>query len=228
MRKLPPVRLLKPFTRWSYSAWSTFKCPYKFGKSYREGQRGPGSPAMDRGNAVHALSEGYLLGEIYGLPKPLKKLERQYKALLKFKKQLVVEKFWGIDNNWKTKDKDSWAVMKMDAALVTPKTVSVIDLKTGREYGSHEEQGELYATIGLARFRKIPEVDVEFWYADSGEVWGRTYTQKQYEELRKKWNERGVAMMSTTKFPAMPSDDACRFCHLRTDKGGPCDGWTTN
>jgi PD-(D/E)XK nuclease superfamily len=229
------IKRLKPFTRWSYSAWSAFKtCRYMFGKGYYEGVRGPQGPAAARGEHIHKLSEGLLRGDITGgVPKPLKRLEQHYKAFIPYAKgRLVVEEFWGVTEKWKKAGKDdTWCVMKMDAATTPTKkdpVLTLVDLKTGREYPGHQDQGELYAVIGHALYPKIEEAHAEFWYADyttDKPVSSWTYSREQLEELRKVWHERGRQMFSETEFQKTPSQDGCKWCHLRSDKGGPCSAW---
>jgi len=212
---------------WSYTASFTFKCPRKFKRTYIQGIRQVQGPSAIRGERIHQLAEWYLKGEITGgVPGALKKLEGEFKTLRRL--DPVVEKFWGVDSDWHFVRGKGWCVMKMDAAVLPTWKVPVldmIDLKTGREYDSHEEQGELYVAIGFARDSWIEEAGTEFWYADQGYVIRREYTRQEIKILVEKWKERGQQIMTTRKFPAVPSVEQCMWCHVRSDKGGDCDRW---
>ncbi len=214
--------------RWSFTSWSLSNCPKLYHAVYHQGNRGPQGPSAARGERIHKLSEYYLKGEITGgVPGALRKLQAEFKGLKAVKP--VVEEFWGVTPEWKFKANDSWCVMKMDAAVVPTKKnpcLDIIDIKTGREYDKHEEQGELYVAIGFAKYPFLEEAYAEFWYTDAGYVTQRHYTRAEIVELRDKWMLAGQEVMSMNKFPAKPSEDACRWCHLRSDKGGSCKEWT--
>jgi len=199
------------------------------------GDREPMGPAVQRGTAVHALAESFLKGKIYGgMPRPLIKLASHYSALRKLKP--IVEEYWNVDTNWqpvKAKDK-TWCTMKMDAALPPheneqgKRVIYIQDLKTGREYGSHDKQASLYACIGYTRWPELDGVDVEFWYSDSGETVHTYFNRRTIKSLTNYWKAQGESMMDPDQqFLPNPSEDACKWCFLRTDKGGPCKAWKT-
>lgn len=221
----------KVMSRWSYSAWACMKsCALKYYYAYIRGERGPPVPAMARGIEIHRLAEYFLQRKINGLPYELKKLKPEYLALQRAKP--IVEQFWGVSEKWKPKGRDSWCVMKMDAALAPTRKeprLWIQDLKTGREYASHEDQGSLYASIGLAMYPDLEGVDVEFWYADQPvDDNTRTFRFKliDVKDAVEHWRKEGADIMEPKKiyYPS-PTEDACKWCHLRSDKGGPCDAW---
>lgn len=216
--------------RWSYSAWSTFnKCMYAFyGKHILKIQEKPGYPVL-RGIEMHAKAEGYLKGKVTSLPKELKTFDAHYKQLKKMNP--VVEQFWGVTASWQFTERDGWCVMKMDAAVEPEKPTGVLyiqDLKTGKEYTDHEQQGSLYGTIGLAKYPKISKAEVEFWYSDQGYSTTFTFTRAQLLKLKTLWIERGMDVMKPRRpaeYKPTPSANACRYCVMRTDKGGNCNEW---
>jgi hypothetical protein len=220
--------MTKP-SRWSYTAWSTAKgCLRRYYEIYFNGNRQPDGPASMRGIRIHHLAEYYLKGKITGgVPKQLAKLSQEFQVLKQH--DPVVEKYWGVNSKWMYHHgKDSWCVMKMDAA-VTPTYkdphLTIIDFKTGQEYEGHSDQGELYLSIGFAIFPFLETADTEFWYTDLGYPIRREYKRKQIVELTEVWHERGRQLMSLKKFPASPSHEACRWCHIRSDRGGRCKAW---
>lgn len=229
MRKIERRKI----TRWSYSAWSSFKsCPFKFFRTRIMGDKEPSNRALERGNMVHAKAEGLLKGRITGMPNELAKLARYYKQLRQLKP--VVETYWNVDRNWKpvhSKD-DTWCTMKMDAAVepcrATDRRLFIQDLKTGREYNGHKDQASLYACIGAVKYPKSVGVEVEFWYSDHGYSQPYFFTPSRIKHDTDIWIERGEQLMSEKRFLPTPSIDACKYCFLRTDRGGMCDAWKAN
>lgn len=214
---------------WSYSSWSTFnRCPFLYQQSYIFGKRSPQGPSAARGERIHKLAEHYLKGDITGgIPGALKKFSAEFVALKAAKP--VIEQFWGVSPEWKFVDGRSWCVMKMDAAVLPTKkdpTLHMIDHKTGREYPDHHKQGELYLAIGFAKIPKLEKGATEFWYIDLGYPIRREYSREQMKEQTVVWKERGSQLLTAKKFKATPSEEACRWCHLRTDRGGSCNEWT--
>lgn len=197
------------------------------------GDKEPMGPAVARGTAVHALAESYLKGKIYGgMPRPLLKLARHYAALRKLKP--IVEEYWNVDERWRPVQgrEDTWCTMKMDAALGPhenedgKRVIYIQDLKTGRMYGSHDKQASLYATIGFTRWPDLDGVDVEFWYSDSGETVSTYYNRSAIKKLTNYWMQQGQQMMDPNQeFLPTPSVDACKWCFLRSDRGGRCKAW---
>lgn len=227
----------KAVKRWSYSAWAgLMSCPMRFFRSYVLGERGPKVPAMERGNEIHKLAEFYLTRRFDGVPPELKRLKPEYLALRKEKP--IVEQFWGVDQRWKTKEWNSWCVIKMDAVLPPKKMDGWLwlqDLKTGREYPDHWKQGSLYGAVGLSKYPDLEGVISEFWYADQPvgkNTVTYTFPLKEVKALKEYWLEQGEQVMQPRKlYLPQPSENACRWCHLRSDKGGwngvKCDGWKT-
>lgn len=213
--------------RWSYSLWQGWKaCAFRVYRTKLCGDREPTNQWLERGIMVHSKAEQFLKGNIPNVPKELANLSKAYANLKRAKP--IVEEFWGVDRKWKLSDRNSWVVMKMDAALapskLTDKMLFIQDLKTGRQYESHAEQASLYATIGIERFPDAKGVEVEFWY-ENGDVWPLTYTLDQLNKLKKTWTKRGEEIMAETKFLPNPSMDNCKYCFVRSDRGGVCKAW---
>jgi hypothetical protein len=220
----------KVLDHWSYSAWSSAKgCAFKFYRKYILGEKEPGNAAMARGTMIHAKAEHFLKGNIPTVPSELKRFKTEYNALRA--SSPIVEQFWGVSASWQFMDRKSWCVMKMDAAVAPSKadgSLYIQDLKTGRKYSSHKKQAALYAAIGYAKFPDIDVVETEFWYSDSGETLPLSFSATRLKREIEFWKEQGeFVIRPRKKYLPEPSDDSCRYCHLRTDKGGPCDAWRT-
>ncbi len=224
--------------RWSFSSWCEMrKCAFAYYCRFIRGMQEPARvphPAMLRGIELHKKSEFYLKGEVTSLPKALSKFARHYAQLKKM--HPVVEKFWGVDKHWKPTGYGSWVVMKMDAAVEPSKKTDnrliIIDLKTGQEKEeAHEAQGGLYAAIGSALYPKCSGIDVEMWYSDLGYPQQFEYSPAQLRSEVKFWKSEGERLLTVHPekfYKPNPSVDNCKWCFLRTDKGGPCSAWKFN
>lgn len=232
----------KKLDHWSYSAWATLKqCHYKFYCMQILGMKETTvGPALIRGSKIHKNAEFYLKGDVPKLMPDFKGLKSHYKQLRDA--DPVVEEFWGVSSKWKPMSYGSWVVMKMDAAIkpckLTRNRLFIQDVKSGREYPGHKDQGSLYAAIGDRIHPKNSGVDVEFWYVDAPipedefepdlRVARFEFSPRQVVHAREYWTEEGLKTLKPRKvYMPNPSDDACRFCFLRTDKGGPCSAWKT-
>lgn len=226
MKRLKIPKIEKFPTGWSYSAWGMFQCMYKYYHIRILGMKDTPGPQMERGISQHKIAEQYLKGNIRQLPDSFDSIKVEYRNLKQANP--IVEQFWGVDKKWKPVKWQSWAVMKMDAAVapsrITDNMLFIQDYKTGREYPSHIEQGELYGCIGVSLFPKAEAVEAEFWYGDQGYCMSHTFDRAAIRYATQKWTERGKEMLSPRKkWPTTPTSDNCKFCFLRADRGGPCE-----
>lgn len=213
-------------TGWSYSAWGVFnKCMFQYYCTKILGFKEGTNQFLERGNTLHKVAEQYLKGNVTALPKPFAEFKTPYAQLKKASP--IVEQFWGVNSSWEPTSYGSWVVMKMDAAVapcrLTDNLLFIQDLKTGREYKTHIEQCELYGCIGMALFPRAEGVEAEMWYIDQGYPMQHTFDRTRLRLASKKWTERGKEILSKRKkWPTSPSEDNCKWCFLRADKGGPC------
>lgn len=213
-------------TAWSYSRVELYeRCPLAFKLRHIDKVPEEPSPAMERGNRVHAdlaahiLGQGPIpaegakmagmLGELAALPMAMKSVEQE----------------WGFDRHWNPTGwfgKDTWLRVKLDACVVYPDgTADVIDHKTGKKYATNNDQMELFA---LAVFRKFPDVvqaTTRLWYVDSGDEVAKDFVVVDADYLMARWEQRIEPMFADTVFAPRPNDK-CRFCSYAKGKGGPC------
>lgn len=217
----------KPVSRhWSYSAWSVYaSCKLKYKYQYVERRKTETTYAMARGTDAHAKAEQFLLGNIKGFPLELSKLRGEFTALRKAKPR--VEEWVKLRADWTpaSKDEPAWFIGRVDAMVVSLPALVVIDHKTGKFRPSHFDQGDLYATAVSALEPAATEISWEFWYLDYGEVKRADVSTRRLSELRGTWHERGMQVVTETKFPAQPSKFGCNYCDFRSDRGGPCAAW---
>jgi hypothetical protein len=190
----------------------------------------PAGPAMQRGRDIHKEAEAFLTSpRKVKMPANLRNFAEQMEQLRGLKPS--VEQQWGFRDDWSPTgwfSNDTWARVVLDASVVyEDNTADVIDHKTGKKYGSNDEQMELF---GLATFKKFHEhnltqVTTRLWYLDiddpkENEVVAE-FKAKEVPALERDWNKRVRPMFADRKFPPRPNDK-CRWCFLSKAKGGPC------
>lgn len=214
-------------TTWSYSRWGVYKqCPFKAKLKFIDKLEEPGSPAMDRGTAIHKMAEDFVT------VKPCPKLPTElafYGAELRLarKSKPIVEQEWGFTRTWEPtgwSEKDTWLRAKCDL-IFTPKggPLTIVDHKTGKRYDDHAEQLSLYALLGFIKFPEVPAIKAEIWYLDQGKpTLEINYTREDERFLRHKWEENVRPMFNDTMFAPKPGY-YCRWCFFRKGNGGPCE-----
>ena len=226
-------------TAWSYSRYNDYKqCPLKAKFKHVDKLKEPGSPAMDRGSAIHKLAENFLKGLVRALPAELKTFGAFFRALKKLNP--AVEQDWAFTANWVQCgwfDVVAWCRVKVDATAydTVTKRVRVVDHKTGRFNPDHPDQLSLYAVAAFEVFPDADAADCELWYLDHPLCVGgplenpvrKTFQRAEAQALKKDWEKRVKPMLADTRFAPRPND-RCRWCWFRKDNGqypggvGPC------
>lgn len=203
---------------------ANWRCPRKFKGIYIEGIKGEQSPMAARGEAIHAKAESFLLGRTRGLPPELNKLARQFRNLKKLKP--MTEVAMGINESWEGVSYGAgWCKAKLDALARVDDEMIFVDHKTGRVYGTHEMQAEIYAIVVACNVPEAENYHGEFFYTDQGLTREWDFDHDHVEHLIEKYEAKVGEMHSATRFPIKPSHDACKFCPIRSDKWGRCQGW---
>ena len=215
-----PIATVSKMTSWSFSRWSDYQqCPLKAKLKHIDKIKEPGSPAMDRGTAIHKLAEDFTLQTIKKLPEELKAFKDEFMHL---KKQgAIVEENWGFTRAWEPCAWDDWnncwLRVKLDACyLDADDYLVVIDHKTGKVNEDHLVQLSLYALVGMIMFPDCKGVKSRLWYLDQGIEVGEgagDYERKQLPALQKEWEKNVKAMFSDTKF-APRAGGKCRWCYF--------------
>jgi hypothetical protein len=211
-------------TQWSYSRYACYRtCPAQAKYKHIDKLPDPGSPAMERGIAIHKLAEDYATGRLKALPDELAKFKAEFADLKK--RDPLCEQEWAFTDKWEPTgwlDKDAWVRIKTDAAYTLKGEGHVIDHKTGRvRLGEYAEQMELYALAGLLMFKDIRQVHTRLWFLDHGEQDTAMFVRKDIDALKRKWAARTKFMLADTRFAAKPGNQ-CRWCPYSASKGGPC------
>jgi hypothetical protein len=173
----------------------------------------PISYHLANGVAVHSFAENYLLGKIPSLPPVLGKFRKEFQALLDAgalpEEEFVLNRDWQlIPDGWLSKD--AWLRLKLDARIDN----FIVDFKTGKKYDDHANQGRLYANVLMMLNPDYDEVDVEFWYLNSGEVVSHTFYCKDLLDDKFKWEARVNKLHSDTEFKPTPHE-YCKYCYVK-------------
>ncbi len=227
------------FTSWSYSRYMDYTaCPAKAKYKHLDKLPEPGSPAMERGSAIHTLAENYVNGALKRLPPELKLFKDEFTMLKKQPVKVVEENWaWTKDfaaetewNNWS----QAWVRIKLDVAYINTEhnALVVVDHKTGKcrpeKSAEYLGQCELYGLAGLLRYPDIAVVSPRLWYLDEGVIYPDPdveeieYFRADEPKLKKIWIKKVTPMLNDKNFKPTPSDHACRFCHYKAANGGPC------
>ena len=231
---------LRSLTSWSFSRFSVYdQCPAKAKYAFIDKIKEPPNSAMDRGNEIHKMAEAYIKGEGRYVPKELKLVDTELKAMRAAKKHddtsVVVETTWAFTQDWKVTTWDDWRGcalrVKVDVAQLVGQNVLIItDWKTGKfrpdRHQEYMNQIELYALGGLKYYgSQVATIRPRLIYTDQGQIYpddGQlVYSHKDVPRLQKSWEARTKPMLKDTTFAPKPSN-LCRWCHYRKENGGPC------
>lgn len=229
-------------TAWSYSRYADYElCPARFKYKHIDRLPDPGGPAMVRGSEIHKEGENYLKvggkGKGPAVPKTYAHFKGEMEQLRKL--EPMVEQQWGFTADWTPTGwfgRDTWLRVVCDVAVYyDDDTLDIIDFKTGKKYGTNEDQIELFSMGGFAKFPEVEHVTARLWYLDipdgpndgdphadsTANTTIREYTRDGYEAAKKKWAGKIQPMFMDTKFPPR-ANDKCRWCPYSRAKGGPC------
>lgn len=220
-------------TSWSYSRYADYKrCPLYFKKKHvdKDPRTKSSSPAMARGSDVHKKGEVYL-----GTPKA--KLPPEYVHFKDEMAQLrgldpLVEQQWGFTADWKPatatpRDPEGWFAPDTWLRIVTDVTVvyddntaDIIDFKTGKMYGTNQDQMDLFSCGPFMKFPNVNHVTTRLWYLDIPDPTGtganavvQEFTRKDFDKIRKRWDKAIVPMFNDVKFAPTPNEK-CKWCEI--------------
>lgn len=217
----------------SYSAWSMWKkCPqsYKFAKVDKIPT--PTSPALKKGRETHDAVENYITGKTDHKPDVLAKhfsvLGDQLRELPPAYKVVEEKMAFDLDQRpckWvgpNTAFRYIWDVAVLDDPK-NPTHINMGDWKTGRPYGSYDDQMQMFSIPAFLRYPSLQSFSATLVYLDTGDTPKITYTREQFENgLNDLWLSNAAMMRADESYPAKPSTEACKFCDFHPKKGGPC------
>lgn len=230
--------MTKKIFSWSFSRYTAYNdCPRSAYYKFIEKRPEPGSPAMDRGTAIHKLAEDYILGKIKELPSELSQVRAQVQTLRKSFREdansVVVEDTWAFKEDWSITSWDDWygcrLRIKVDAArFVNKKAMVITDWKTGKfrpgDLYTYEQQLKLYVLGAFLRYPELERVSPRLVYTDEGKIFPEVpdiWERKSVPMLQSFWTDTTKRMLNDTVYEPTPGN-ACRWCYFRKSNGGPC------
>lgn len=216
-------------TTWSFSRWQTHtQCPLKYKLQFVDKAPYKQSPAMARGDKVHKGIASFIMKQAPAMPAEVA-TPFQQDLIMTIKEDFpsaMVEQKWGFSKRWNTTPwmgKEVWLRSILDVGLLyDDHTAEVIDWKTGKKYGSNDDQVELFALTTMMKFREDAQrVTTRLVYIDAGVEDVAEFNIAEREKLLDKWNGNANRMLSDTQFFPRPNDK-CMFCDFAKSKGGPC------
>jgi hypothetical protein len=221
---------------WSYSRYSTYQqCPAKFKyQNIDKLDQGPPSPALLKGRVVHKAAEDFITKKRDDVIPELETRRDLLEQLRSMPGDMVmVEQKWGLSKNWKPTTYFNrkgrppvWLRLSLDVGIdYRDRSFEVVDWKTGKKYGSNQEQMDLFATSVFARYPDVDHVTTRLSYADlppgdESEEYAE-YDRGEFETLRATWEERVEPMFNDTSFLPRPNN-LCTYCPFSASAGGPC------
>jgi hypothetical protein len=219
------------FTSWSFSRWECWdRCPLQAKFKFLENIPGAGSPALDRGNAVHNELAKYVDKKTEAMPEAVQDpFQIKLVEAIRDHEDKLVEQKWALSRQWrqapyfkKTGKPEPWLRLILDVGLLYEDlTGEAVDWKTGKQYEVNEDQMELFGLGFLCYFPPAVSVTTRLVYLDAGTEVLSEYHAKDKEKLVAKWEAKTAPMFADTEFLPRPNDK-CRFCDYNKSKGGQC------
>lgn len=215
---------------WSYSRLTAFEtCPRRFHitqvtKLVVE----PQTEATIHGNEVHKALENYVGGAA-----PLPEKYEPYRAvadkIIAAPGKKLLEYRFGLTRGLRPTDffaKDCWVRGVLDVAVVNPKTVVVLDYKTGKRKADHDQLG-LFAMAGTVLWPFAEKIKTGYIWLQSGQMDTKEYTQDDRVPLAQEFAARAQRLedaFAKDNWPARPSG-LCGWCPVGTQN---CEHWRGN
>lgn len=231
----------KPYTfAFSYSRWALWsKCPlaYKF-QHVDKIDTGPPGAALAEGRQVHDDVAKYIEGKAEEMPVRLAKnfgilgdqlRERYPHGVVQVEKQMSFDRdvrpvSWFSKESWM---RFIWDALYTDAVKLTDVTVaSAIDWKTGRPYGSYDDQMQIFALPAFWTYPNLQKFTGHLLYLDTGDDKEFEITREQFPMVERTWLNNIRMMEADKAYPPTPSRDSCRFCDFGQKNLKICQHWT--
>lgn len=217
----------------SYSGLKMYAyCPRSFEDKYVKGIKPAGrplveadAPAMFRGKRIHEGIEKFLLKQTDEVPKEVEYYHSYFRQLRE-ESMLRVELPWAFDAKWEPVDFDSpdCAIRGViDAMLydVDEEIIHLLEFKTGKIYGDHAEQANLYGMAALIAFPAAKAVQGDVMYLDHQKNVPVFLEQDLMPSYQWLWDRRIKRVQPPQKYPMRPSW-RCKNCASNAANGGSC------
>lgn len=212
--------MTKPLTAWSYSRWDKHNtCPLMFKLEVLDGRKEEENAAMARGQIMHKAATAYLIepyDEARPVPKEMGKATAFIKEVAQFDNK-VVEQQWGYDRHWKPTawfGDGTWLRSVLDVGILYDDlTAELIDWKSGKPRGTHEDQMELFAISLMQRYPVATHVTTRLVYTDFVHEEFGEYPRTDLPKMIAKWEDKVRPMFEDTTYLPRPGEK-CKFCQF--------------
>lgn len=216
--------MTKALTSWSYSRWDKHRtCPLAFKLEVLDGRKPPDNTAQAKGLIMHKAVAGYLIAPVDQappLPTEAGKAMELVKELRAFDNK-VIEQQWGYTRQWTPTawfGSDTWLRSVLDVAvLYDDMTAEIIDWKSGKPRGTHEDQMELFAISLMVRYPMATHVTTRLAYTDFAHAEFGEYPRSDLEKMIAKWEDKVRPMFTDTVYLPRPGE-ACKWCPFSRSK----------
>ena len=211
---------------WSFSAWECFsrcRAQYNYKYNLKTKMDVPTPDYFVKGRRVHEVLAEYVSVPSRTIaPDEVKKEIEFIEQLATWPAHKIVEQQWGFTANWSPCNwKTAWYRGICDVAVDYGDWGEVIDWKTGKRWGSNDEQMNCFATMAMHRWPLWEGVTTRLVYVETGGQELADYLRSALPELTAKWNARAAEMFAECDWAPQPGEH-CSRCDYAKSKGGPC------
>jgi ATP-dependent exoDNAse (exonuclease V) beta subunit len=148
-------------------------------------------------------------------PPPLAYFMEEIKELKRNKAQPEVK--LAITKQWQPTSWDAqncWGRAILDALVVTPSKISIVDFKTGKPHHvAHWDQARTYAAFVDAHYpARNQDYIVTFYYTTLGRSKQHLTSQDELIQIRTRLKARALRMETDTQLLPRPNKYVCRIC----------------
>jgi hypothetical protein len=117
-----------------------------------------------------------------------------------------------------------WDVLVVDDDRIAGvETAAALDWKTGRPYGSYDDQMQIFSIPAFWTYPRLETFTGHLLYLDTGDDKEFEITREQfYTHVERTWVGNIRMMEADKSYQPTPSKDACKFCDFGPRKLGIC------
>lgn len=200
------------------------QCPQKYAYRYIEGIKPPPrEDAAARGLTIHGAVEQFFLTGEDVLDDHLEHFADELRAIKAGRGGTPEKQFFLTrDFEYVATRPERGVVGYLDLVLDdNVEEINVLEFKTGKIYGDHADQRDLYALAALAMYPLADRVKVIGMYFDLEKTEETVLTRDEFSVHSQRWIARFKQMDNTALIFADPGF-YCRWCPYSKNQQGPC------